>query len=1044
MIRWFTKHPIAPNLLLFSIAVLAFLFVPNVQKTTFPQTPDTSVSVSVTWQGASAIEIEDGICKPLEQSLKSVENISNYTCSASASMASLRATMDWGSDYTDFYENVKSAVDASKLPLESENPKTSKYSSNFETAVGTIAVTGIDDLLDLKEYTEDLKDALTKLPEVSQAELAGFDDLEIIVNLSSEKLKSLNLSVSDVTTALKRQSIDISLGELSSLSQDYTLKIENRAQTPTDFYDMIILSKEGAFIRLGDIADISQSFNDPKPKALINGRVAGFISVSRSDSQDMLTVSRKVKDFIKSAQANAPENVKIELISDMASITESRLRLVINNGITGLILAFFVLWLFFNIRYSFWITIGLPASFAGGLVLMLWFGQTINIMTLVGLLVCIGILMDDAIVVAENINAHYQKGKSKMDAAIDGTYEVLPGVVSSFLTTVIIAITVSFLEGQMGAVLRVIPIVMIMVLCVSLVEAFCILPAHLSHSLRAPHKKQPKIRRLFYEKLYAFRDNIVLKLAHKAIAHKTITLLIVVFSFFTAIIFLKTSIVRFESFPSIEGNTVEARILYPTGFNQEAIEPAIQTLQQALNDFEKEYAQQYPYAEKIIKATSLRYGYNRDSADRGEHKATLIVDINEKREMSADEVAAAWRKHSGDIADIISLNILQNAPGPGGDDIAVRVISNKDDALLKASLALESYLYGMAGIKSVIHDLRNGAPEWLMQLKPLALQLGLSAQDIGAQIKADLFGAEVDELQINNDTVKVKLRLGDKSERNINLLEELTIKSPSGINIPLTALVSFEQSHSPSRIIRRNGGRINTVSASLDKNILLDTEAEAKIRKEFITKARQDFPDVHFSFGGRREDRMQTMASLASGFLAGLIGIYAILALLFRSWLQPFVVILIIPMGFAGSVFGHWLLGYNFSLMSMMGIILLSGVAVNDSILLVTFIRKKMAEGFELTQAAPLASQERFRAVLLTSITTIAGVTPLLLEKDIQAQVIQPLAVSIAFGLLTTTLMVLFLAPVLFIGLENAKLRSQRIIKIIQSKLQRISKRDNT
>lgn len=1045
MIRWFTHHPVAPNLLLLTIAALAFIFVPNVQKTTFPQIPDTRVSVSVTWQGATAVEIEDGICKPLEQSLKSVENISSYTCSASDGAASLTAIMDWGSDYTDFYEDIKSAVDGSSLPLGSKTPNISKYSSNFETAVGTIAITGIDDLLDLKEYTEALKDKLTSLPNVSQAEVSGFDDLEMIINLIPEKLKALNLSVSDVSTALSRQSLELSLGELNSLSQDYTLKIRNRAQSPNDFSDMIIGSKQGAFIRLGDIAEISQNFNDPKPKSLINGKAAGFISVSRSDSEDMLTVSDQVKDFIQSAQADAPQNVKIELISDMASMTRDRLDLVIRNGISGLILAFFVLWLFFNLRYSFWITIGLPASFAGGLVLMLFFGQTINVMTLVGLLVSIGILMDDAIVVSENISAHYQKGKSKMEAAIDGTYEVLPGVISSFLTTVIIAVTVSFLDGQMGATLRVIPIVMIMVLCISLMEAFWILPAHLGHSLRDKNKSQPKIRRIFYKNLYRFRDKVIYKLSYKAVAHKTITLSIVAFSFLTAVMFLKTGIVRFESFPSVEGNTIEARILYPTGFNQESIETGIHALQQSFDAFEKEYKQKYPKAEELVETNYVRYGYNRDSSDSGEHKATIVIDINPKRQMSADEIAAAWLEHTGDIADVISLNILQNAPGPGGDDLAIRVISDNDDALLEASLALENYLYNLKGVKSVIHDLRAGAPEWILNLKPLALELGFSAQDIASQIRSNLFGSVVDELQIGNDTLDVKLRLGNKQDRNINLLEELTVKSPTGFDIPLTALVSFEQSHSPSRIIRRNGGRINTVKASLDKNILLDTEAEAKLRKEFLTQARGEYPEVIFSFGGRREDRMQTMFSLINGFIVGLFGIYAILALLFRSWLQPFVVIFIIPMGFAGTMFGHLLLGYNFSLMSMMGVILLSGVAVNDSILLVTFIRKKLKEGFELHKAAALASKERFRAVLLTSVTTIAGVTPLLLEKDIQAQVIQPLAVSIAFGLLATTLMVLFLAPVLFVTLENARLHFYRLIEKLRHEwIRGVTKRENT
>ncbi len=1029
MIRWFARHPIAPNLLLLSIAAIAFYLIPNLQRATFPTMPDTNVSISISWQGATATEIEDGICKPLEQNLDTVDNIESYSCNASDASASARATMDWGADYNDFYENVKSAVDSTNFPLESETPRVSKSSSNMETAVGTIAISGIDDLLDLKEYTETLKDQLTALPGISKAEVSGFDNLEMIINLKPEKLKALNLTVSDVANSLTRQSVELSLGQLSSLSYDYNLKIENRAQTEAEFQDIIIMSKNGTQIRLGDIADISQNFEEPKAKTLINGQNAGFISVSRSDSQDILDVANEVYRFIERAQKQAAEGIHIELISDMASITRDRLNLVIHNGIGGLILAFFVLWLFFNIRYSFWITIGLPISFAGGLVLMLWFGQTINIMTLVGLLVSIGILMDDAIVVSENIHAHYQQGKSKMDAAIDGTKEVLPGVISSFLTTIIIALTVSFLEGQMGTILRVIPLVMIMVLAISLIEAFWILPAHLAHSLRDKNKPQPVVRQNFYKKLYGFRDEVVLKLAAKAIHHRSIILIVAITSFFSAFLMLSTGVVRSESFPSVEGNTVEARILYPTGLNREVTQGGIQQILKALHNLEEEYKESYPKAEPLIENIYVQYGVNRDTSDSGEHQATISVDLNEKRNMTADEISAQWRLHIPDIADIISFNILQNAPGPGGDDLAIRIISSDDEAMLQASQELEAYLYSLNGVKSVIHDLRSGTPEWKIKLKPLALELGLSAQDIASQIRANLFGFETDELQVNNDTIEVKLRLGKKAERHINLLENLTVKSPTAADIPLTALVSFEQSNSPNRITRRNGSRVNVLKASLDKDILLDTEAESKVRKEFIAKAQTEHSNVLFSFGGRREDRMRTMQSMKSGFLLGLFGIYAILALQFRSWLQPFVVMCIIPMGFVGTVFGHWLLGFNFSLMSMIGIILLSGVAVNDSILLVTFIRKKLKEGLELQQAAAQAAKERFRAVLLTSVTTIAGVTPLLLETDIQAQVIQPLAISIAFGLATTTLMVLFLAPVLFVSIEDVKITFYKLIK---------------
>ncbi|MFV0432342.1 MAG: efflux RND transporter permease subunit [Alphaproteobacteria bacterium] len=1101
MIKWFAKHPIAPNLLMVSIFMLALVMIPNLQKATFPDIPERSVSISVSWQGTSATEIEDAICKPLEQNLESIENIESYSCTASEDSASSRVTMNWGANYDDFYEDVKSAVDQTSFPSSSDTPKVTKYQSGFQTTVAILAVTGIDNLMDLKDYTEDLKNQIVALNGVSSVTVSGFDDIEFLINLKPERIEALKLSVSDVASALQTQSVEQTLGQLKSINNSYSLKIQQRATDVAAFEDMIIMTlSDGAIIRLKDVADITQNFSEPKPKSLIDGKAAGFITIERTESQDIINVANTVYDFVERVQKTAPAGIKIDVVGDVSRMTRDRLNLVVHNGINGLFLAFFTLWLFFNIRYSFWITIGLPISFAGGLVLMLWFGQTINIMSLVGLLVAIGILMDDAIVVAENIQAQYLKGKSKSQAAIDGTLEVMPGVISSFFTTIMIALAVSFLQGEMGATLRVIPIAMIMVLIISLVEAFLILPAHLGHSLRdreeqekvfivdyitnffgvfitigalsviirglletaatkslvtivivaailgfiatlygrkyrrehnSEHQKsqQPFIRRNFYKGFYFVRDHIVHKIAAASIKHKLITICVVVSFFLSGHFLLSWGIVRFTSFPAVEGSRIEARILYPSGFSQEAIEPGIQQLLNGFDKVKDDYKNQFPDAPELAESITVQYGVNRDSSDSGEHQATIGIDLNDIRSLSADEVAAIWRKETGSVADVLSLNILQNAPGPGGDDLAIRVFSKNDDSLLNASLALEEFLMGTNGIKSVIHDLRAGAPEWTMTFKPLALELGLSTSDISSQLRHALFGFKVDEIQVANDTVDAYIRYGGLDTRSVNLLENLLIKTSSGAKIPLTSLVSIEQSYSPTRISRRNGSRVNTVKASLDKTILLDTEAESIVRKQFINGIGKDFEDVSFGFGGRREDRMKTMSSMQSGFLLGLFGIYAILALQFRSWLQPLAVMLIIPMGYAGTLWGHFLLGLNFSTMSMIGVVLLSGVAVNDSILLVTFIKNRIREGYDLRQAASLAAKERYRAVFLTSLTTVAGVLPLLLETDIQAQIIKPLAVSIAFGLMSTTTMVLFLAPTLFVIIEEGKEYIQKLLK---------------
>ncbi len=1041
MIRWFTKHPVAPNLLLMLIFALAIVYVPLVQRTTFPETPDRRINISVSWSNASTAEIVDAICKPIEQKLDGISDMDRYNCEAEEGVASLRAMMVWGGNYDDFYDDVESAVAQAKLPAEADTPTVTKAQSGMETFVANVTFTGFDNPEDLKAYTEEFEDNLKKRTSITETSLSGFSDLKYYVELKPEKLKALNLSVSEVAKMLSDQSIDASLGTLESTQLDYRLKIENRKTSLQDLQDTYLTSfADGGILTLGDIAHIYFGFENSDPKTLFNGALAATIAVSRTTSQDILNLADELYSYIDQAKKNLPKDVTIDITADASELTGNRLNMVIENGIMGLILAFLTLWLFFNLRFSFWIAIGLPLSFAGGIVLMYFYGEmTINLMSLAGLLIAIGILMDDAIVVAENIHSHHQMGKSKVDSAIDGALEVVPGVLSSFLTTIMIAFTISFLEGEMGIILAAVPLAIIFVLIISLIEAFLILPAHLSHSLRDKGKQQPKIRRLFYVKFNHIRDHIVYPMAKRSINFKWLSLLLLVIIFISGPAALTFKIVKRTNFPSVESNTIAARILYPSGTKFEITQQGVDHIVVKLNETIEQYQNQYPKAPELLENYTIRYGVNSDSRDSGDNQATVSVDLNEDRKITGAEFSELWAEAVGTMADVTALNILPSSFGPGGDSIGLRVMSDDEQAIIRASLALETYLQGIEGTRAVLHDLQAGAPEWKFILKPLALNLGLTASDIAIQVRSDIYGNVVDEFQIDDDTIEISLRYGDEAARNLNLLEDITIKLSSGENVPLQALVDFELSSSPTRIFRFSGDMINTVRTSVNEEIVLETEVENMVKNTIIPQIQQEEPDVSIRFGGRREDASQALSSMGQGALLGLFGIYIILALQFRSWLQPLSVMLVMPLGFTGAIWGHFLLGFNFSMPSILGAILMLGIAVNDSILLVTFIRRRLAQGDPLRQAAARASKERFRAVFLTSVTTVAGVLPLLLETDIQAQVIQPIAISIAFGLITTTLMVLFFVPVIYVTIEETKISAQKYWAVIKNRFKKRS-----
>ncbi len=1017
MLRWFIKHPLAANLMIILMIALGFMYIPKLQRTSFPEIPDTRVLMSVYWQGASNKDLNEAICQPAEDLVADVDNILSYSCRGRSETVILTAEMEWGEDYDEFYSDFKDALDRLKLPEGADDARFEKASSRIESAVASIALTSDMPLMELLNYAKQVEDDLKRFPAIGDVDISGVEEQKLYIYVSEEKLQSFNITMEDLSLAINSYSLDATMGSFSAKDKYIKLTLNELLDNRAKFEDFIIKrANDGGYIYLKDLAKVDYNILEKRPLRIFNNQPAIIISVERGNNADLLEAANNVLNYVDMQNKRADSEIKFNIYSNFADVTQSRLDMVVSNAISGIILAFLALWLFFNFKFSFWILAGIVFSFVGGCVLMLFFGQTINLMTLVGLLITIGILMDDAIVVAENIHKQYQLGNTKEEAAYLGVKKVVPGVISSFLTTAAMAYVMTNLQGGFGAIITAVPFVMLLVLVVSLFEAFFILPHHLAHALRDREKEQTKFRAKFYQGFLYVQDNIICKVIEFALKVPLIFTVGFILFFASSVFLLKSSIVKQADFPTLEGDSIDARILYQNGLKREKTQEGIDILLAALTETLTQYQNDFQDETNIIETVTIEYNRNRDTTVSGENQATVSIDLlpSDSRKVTALEFASMWRTNTGNIADVEAINFTQAAVGPSSSNIRIRLFSEDIEKLAAASEYLISLIALEDVFISTINDMRKGDPIWQLELLPSAYDAGLSSLDINRQLSRKMIGYDIDEIFYNGEMTDINLRLGEVKNIDINWFNDINIKDKLGNFIPLTSLVSVKNSNDQGAINRRNGQQMNIITTNVDEGMISPLEGENLITNKILPEFRKSYPDINVRFGGNADSRSQFMSSLLKSALLGLISIFCILALQFKNLIAPILVIIIIPLAFAGSVWGHFIFGMPISNPSKLGIALLAGIAVNDSILLVLALQDNLKQKMQIDEAALEAARSRFRAIVLTSLTTIAGMVPLLLERDIQAQIVRPLVVSIVFGIFTTTMMVLFMIPIAY------------------------------
>lgn len=1032
MIRFFTEHPTAANILMAVLLLLGFVALPELKRETFPDIEAYEVKTTVPYPGASAQDVEQGICLKLEDATDGISYMKEKRCDARDNIASFTTKMQENGNMSQFVQDVKDAVDSiDDFPDKAESPVVKELGRT--SPVISIGVSGDMPQSELKRYSEYLKQKLLSLDEVSIVNIDGFSNHQLRIEIPEYRLRMHGLSINQIANTISRQNIDIPAGDIQTQDRNYSIRISDQRKTSLELEELVVLrNAAGAEITLGEIAQIHDTFEKDEERIEINGKPGALLGISKNKPDDGIRVKDAVKQFVEQERKRLPKGVELILTYDMVSIAEDRLNLLIKNGAQGLVLVFLAMWLFFSLRYSFWVAMGLPVSFMASFMTMMLLGMSINMLTMVALLISLGILMDDAIVLAESIATQISKRKQQgikitreviAEAASIGVKKVARGVLSSFSTTVLVFGALMFITGDLGQILKVIPIVLISVISVSLVEAFLILPHHLVQASSGKEEQQPKFKRQFNQAFLGWQDTVY-SASQIAIKYRYAVLGLAVASLLISIAMLAGGVLKGRAFPDLEGNILEARLLMPQGTPFAEAQSKMQHIHEALLRTDKQLSESEP--EPLLKNAFIRYGYNQDAFESGPHIATLSVDLlgAEIRNSTIDLIRATWQKEIGTIPQAISLQIKEPVIGPSGRPIEIRLQGQDMNELNLASQAVVKRLSHYDGTFDIQTDLRPGKPEFTLQLKDGAYALGIDSTTIANQLRSALTGQKIDSVQLGSESYDVTVQYDLASRDSLKDFDHFPIvNDQNGAQVPLSNVANIESTRSWSRIHRIDHMPTVTITGDVDTDIVNVEELLRAFKKDHLPQLNEQFPLMTLSFEGETANSAETGGSMQSKFIISLIGIFLLLSFQFRNYVEPVVVMLAIPLALIGVIWGHIIMGLDLSMPSIMGFVSLAGIVVNNSILLVEFAKQGVSKGMTLVESAAEAARGRFRAIFMTTLTTTAGMVPLLFETSLQAQVLIPLVCSIVFGLLISTFLVLFVVPAALIILEDLGFR---------------------
>ncbi|MGJ8676434.1 MAG: efflux RND transporter permease subunit [Akkermansiaceae bacterium] len=1051
-IKWFSKNHVSANFVMLLVLLAGFSTWFKLKKEVFPSMELDAVLIQVPFPNATPEEVEDGILLPIEDVISDVDGIKRVTATAMESSGAVTVEVDTGYDVRDVMGDLKSKVDSiTSFPEKAEEPIFEEATINVQ--VMSVAVSADVDEKTLRHLGEIVRDGLLDYQagpaigvkekflrmlqgtaKITKATLTSVRPYEISIEVSEETLRRYQLTLQQVSDAVRRSSLDLPSGSIRTTAGEVIIRAKGKSYTAQEFQDIVVKTKpDGSELLLRDVANVIDGFENVDISSRFDGRSAVLINVYRTGDQNTLLLAEGVKDYIENiAPKELPEGVKIELWNDASKLLDGRLSLLIRNGTWGLFYVFLVLAMFLRPSLALLVAIGIPVSFAGGIWMMPYLDVSVNMISLFAFILVLGIVVDDAIVVGENVYSRIQAGEHPRQASWKGTHEVGTVVIFGILTTVAAFTPMLGLSGVSGKIWPNIPYIVIPTLLFSLLQSKFVLPAHLA--LLKPRDENTKVgfitklQRKIAGGLERFIEAIYRPVLTQCLHHRYVVWSVFVVMLLTTVGLVWGKWIPFEFMPKVEGDVVTAKLEMPVGVPFFTTEDAIARMEKAAQEVGSRHEDINGKSVLVhVLATAgtqpFQTGFGTGAIPIGSNIGEVTVELSAAadRTMSADEFINEWREEIGMIAGVVELSFRQET-GAGGNAIDIEISGKNLDTLKQAADYITTELEGYTGVKDIATDNRQGKRELVFEeISPAGKALGFSLQSVSAQIRQSFYGEEVQRIQRGRDELKVMVRYPEDERRSIENLEDVRLRTAEGNEVPLAEVATPIATRGPASIHRVERKRSIKISADVNRSIANANEVVDLFTSDVLEELTVKFPGVSWDYLGEQKDQKDSLTEMSVKFVFAILMIYILLAIPLKSYIQPMIVMSVIPFGIVGAVAGHMLMGLELSIMSMCGVIALSGVVVNDSLVLVEYVNRHRKDGGTLIEAVRNAGARRFRPIILTSLTTFAGLMPMLVETDMQARFLIPMAVSLGFGILFATAITLILIPSVYLILEDVK-----------------------
>jgi len=1016
IISYFIKFPVAVNVMIFAFIVFGTIGARSMLSSYFPLTDSKLIKINLYYPGASPAEMEEGIVLKIEDNLKGIVGVDRITSVSRENSATISIEIEQGKNIDVVLADIKNAVDrVPSFPTGMEPAVIARVETMRPTISFSLSGENIP-LATLKQYARTIENDILGIDGISQVILSGFPEEEIAISLRENDLRAYNLSFQDVATSVSNTNILITGGNIKTSSEEYLIRASNRSYHANDLLNLIVRAEpNGNIIRLRDVAEVKDAWSETPDRVFFNGKKAISITVNNTNNEDLISSADNVKNYLKKFNQQH-DNVHLDISSDSSITLTQRTDLLVENAVMGILLVLLFLAIFLNARLAFWVAAGIPISFFGMFIFAAQLGITINVLSLFGMIIVIGILVDDGIVIGENIFHHYEKGKSPIRAAIDGALEVMPPVISAILTTIVAFSTFFFLDGRMGDFFSEVAAVVILVLVVSLIEALIILPAHIAHSkaLQREGRKVSKLDSLF-RKVNLFADKFLIKIRDLAyipylrffLKHKFLGFAIPLALLLLSIGAIRGGQVATSFFPSVASDRISIDLKMTQGTNEIMTDSIISVIERNVWEINEEFTKRQSGNEQIVQNIIKRIG-------PGTSDASLTVNLlpGESRDFASAEINNAIRKRVGIISGIESLTFGSNS-NFGGSPVAVSLLGSNITELKAAKKELKEVLSNNSLLKDVSDNDPLGIKEIQITLKDKANILGLNLQSVMGQVRAGFFGFQAQRFQRGQDEIRVWVRYSKEDRSSIKNLDDMWINTPTGNKVPFSEIATYKIQRGEIAINHLEGKREIQITA--DMKSLDDSASDVldDIKENIMPELTSKYPTVSALYEGQNREAQKTISSVKIVGPIILLLIYMIIAFTFRTYSQPLLLMIMIPFSLIGVVWGHYFHHFPINILSWLGIIALVGIMVNDGLVLIGKFNLYLKDGMKYDEALIQAGKSRFRAIFLTSLTTIAGLAPLLLETSRQAQFLKPMAISISYGIAIATFLTLVMLPLL-------------------------------